>query len=262
MALHQFKPSSGASPYLASYAPRTSQISLRLICFPFAGAGTAVFAPWSKLLPPDVEVIGFRLPGRELRALEAPVSRLQDHLEPLRSELISCFDRPVAFFGHSMGALLAFEVAQVLQFNNGVCPIHLFVSGAKPPSMRGEIPQYEEMTQAELISLLRTYDGTPAEVLDNPELLDIVLPSLRADLVSVRNYSCQWLEPLSCPITAIGGEEDPHVDAKDLADWNSFTRAEFAMQILPGDHFFLKSHCAELISYLRERLAPWILLHP
>jgi medium-chain acyl-[acyl-carrier-protein] hydrolase len=252
--------SSRASRYLVSFAAPADHIAVRLICFPFAGAGASLYAPWSRLLPSCVEIIGVELPGRGLRALEEPVERLEDHLQPLASALAQRFDKPVAFFGHSMGAVLAFEVAYLLHSEYGRSPVHLFASGARCPSLGFEIPARAGLTDLDLVQLLRQYNGTPSEVLENAELLDLIFPALRADLLAIGNYKCNRREPLACSITAIGGEEDPFVERSELEGWRTFTNAEFAVQMVPGDHFFLKSNGVKLMERLRQTLDSFIKL--
>lgn len=242
------------SRYLTFFPADRDRVRLRLVCFPYAGAGTSIYNPWSRLFPPYVQVAAVQLPARESRVSEQPVSRLLDHIRPLMLALAPLFGGPVAFFGHSMGALLAFEAAHALYATRRLLPIHLFVSGCKAPHLSRADRKRDDFTDAELLEEIERLNGTPRELLEHPELSSIILPVLRSDFLASDNYECEPREPLRCPITAIGGEHDPFVDRAGLEAWRQHTTSAFAVQFFPGDHFFLNSTREALTRFLRRIL--------
>lgn len=220
--------------------PRPNQeASVRLFCFPYAGAGASVFVTWARTLPPQAELCLVQLPGRENRLREPLHRRLLPLVDAMTPCLASCLDRPFVIFGHSMGALVAFELVRHLRRAGGPMPIHLFVSGCQAPHLYDREPPLFDMPQAEFVrEVQRRYRGLGPAVLDNPELMEIYLPILRADFELVDTYRSAADAPLECPITAMGGEDDCIV-REDLAAWQTHTRGPFRLLMLPGDHFFV-----------------------
>ena len=168
--------------------------------------------------------------------------------------LLSYFDRPFAFFGHSMGAMLGFELARRLRASHRKGPVQLFLSGQRAPQLRGESRVTYNLPEPLFINELRRLNGTPAEVLEHPELMSLLMPLLRADFELVQTYSYEPGPPLSCPIVAYGGLEDEDVPREDLAAWREQTAAPFSMRMFPGDHFFLHSSKPLLLRQLSEDL--------
>ena len=233
----------------------SSPVSLRLFCFPFAGAGASVFRGWSEALPRAVTVIPIALPGREHRFTEPTYSELPLLIRDLAPAIPPLLDLPFALFGHSMGAFVAFELARELRRTCGKRPAHLFVSGARAPHLPDREPPMRHLPDAEFAARLRRLNGTPAEVLDTPELLQVVLPTLRSDITLCETYVYRDEEPLDCPITAYGGEGDEKVPVEDLAAWRAHTAGQFRYMVLPGDHFFLLGARAELLRSLSDELS-------
>jgi surfactin synthase thioesterase subunit len=226
---------------------------LRLFCFPYAGGSALIYKDWQAFFPPDLQVISVELPGRGDRVRETPFVSLPDLIEVLASEMLPLLDRPFAFFGHSMGAVIAFELARRLR-PRGLDPTALFVSGRQAP----QIPHKDKATYGlpdkELIEELRRLEGTPKEVLENAELVELLLPLLRADFQLVQTYEYFNQPPLSCPIRAYGGIQDLEVDREVLLPWNAETTASFRLRMLPGDHFFLRTSQARLLELLSSEL--------
>jgi len=164
-------------------------------------------------------------------------------------------DRRFAFFGHSMGAVIGFELTRWLRRENQPLPVALLVSGARAPRFRlGHVPP-PEPPEEEFLSELDRLEGLPAEVLNNEDLLRVVLPALRADTALYRNYIYTEQPPLDCPIRAYGGSEDPNIRREHLEAWACQTTGDFALRVLPGGHFFLETSRAEFLAALSQDLA-------
>ena len=231
---------------------------LRLFCFPYAGGGAYIYRSWSNTLPPLVEVCAIQLPGRGTRMSEKPLSDLAQVVDQAAQGLQSYFDRPFAFFGHSMGALIGFELARKLQSENKTGPKHLFVSAHRAPHLPNTEGTFYNLPDAELIEELRHLKGTPTEVLENPELMHLMLPLMRADFSVCQNYDYQpAAQPLACPITVFGGLEDT-LTKEQLQDWRQHTTAAFKLRLLPGDHFFLHTSQETLLRTLAQELVPLV----
>lgn len=224
--------------YAAGPSPDASG-ELTLFCLPYAGGSAAVYRCWDQLLPPGIVIHPVELPGRGSRFGEPVI----DQLEPLVDVLLKTFeaqaDRPFAIFGHSMGALLGFELARALRLRHRRPPTHLFVSGCRAPQIGRRKQPRHRLSDSELIDELHRLNGTPAELLANDELIELLLPILRADIEICDTYLYREQPPLACPIVAFGGTQDEQVPEHDIAGWRSQTLAAFEMRMLPGDHFFL-----------------------
>jgi medium-chain acyl-[acyl-carrier-protein] hydrolase len=221
------------------------QFRLRLFCFPYAGGGAQIFRSWSDQLPEAVEVCAIQLPGRGARMMDKPFTRMPALVSALTDQLLPLFDKPFAFFGHSMGAWISFEVARRLQSKHGVEPLHLFVSGAGAPHVPSRELPLHNLPEAELLKAVRRLNGTPKELLESDDLMQLLLPTLRADFAVCETYAYRNGSVLNCPITAFGGLQDRRLFRSDLKAWRSETNSSFSIKMFPGDHFFL--HTAEPI---------------
>lgn len=239
-----------------SDAARDPQARLRLFCFPCAGAGAALFHGWAEQLPPTVAVCPIHLPGRERRLKESPYTRLAPLLYVLEEVLLAHADRPFAFFGHSMGAVLGFELARRLRRHHGLHPVHLFVAARRAPQLPNPWPPLHKLAPAALVQALRELKGTPEELLRNGELMQIVLPSVRADLALSETYVHDPDDPLDCPISVFGGQQDWSVAAEELTSWREHTRGPFQVRLFPGDHFFVSGARPLLLGAVAAALAP------
>ena len=232
---------------------------LRLFCFPCAGKGASMYRRWGPELLPGVEVYGVQPPGRERRLREPAFTRMVDLVEAVTDALRSWFDRPFALFGHSLGALVAFEVARRLRHHSWPEPWHVFVSGRRAPHLaRRHTPMAHLDDIAFVTEMRRRYDGIPGEVLQHADLMELLLPTLRADITAFEGYVYEPGEPLGCPITAYGGSDDLEADCDGVAAWRQHTRAAFRYRIFPGNHFFLQSARALVLRDLAETLAPLV----
>ena len=239
--------------WVSSHKPRP-QARLRLLCFPYAGGGVMIYRQWAASMPESIDVLPVQLPGRERRLREPPYTRVEPLVEAATRGLLPHLDRPFAIFGHSMGALIGYEVAQRLRRDHGLEPVHLLVSGRRAPQLPPD-PDYDyKLPHAEFIERLREINGTPAEVFEHPELLEIMLPVLRADFELNDTYEPIAHPPLACPISAFGGLEDTEAPEEDLEAWSGVTDGPFRRRMFPGDHFFLNQHRSRLIQAVVEDL--------
>ena len=227
-----------------------------LVCLPYAGGGASIFRAWKRSPPPGIEICPLQLPGREGRLREAPHRCVETLVAEILPPLRPLIGRPFALFGHSMGALIAFELARRLRAEGAPVPAHLFVSGHRAPQLPNPRSPLAHLPDAAFLAELRTrYDGVPAEVLRHPDLMALLLPCLRADLALVEDYQCDVAEPLACPISVYGGEDDPVANEAELAAWRAQTRGEFTLTRFAGTHFFIRSAREELLAALSRELA-------
>lgn len=233
---------------------RNPQAKLRLFCFHYAGGGASVFRTWSYSLPQSVEVCAIEFPGRGMRRRESPFTQLEPLVQHLASPLLPYLDKPFAFFGHSMGGLVSFELTRLLRREYGVSPVHLFVSGHRAPQVPDPNPPIHALPESEFLQELRRFNGTPEAVLENAELMQLFLPTLRADFAVVETYAYAPELPLDCPITAFGGLQDREVSCNELEAWREQTNASFVLEMFPGDHFFLHSVEPLLLQSLSQKL--------
>ena len=227
---------------------------LRLFCFPYAGGGASVFNAWPALLPAEVELCAVQLPGREWRLGEPMITDPAAAIDALSAALAPAMDRPFAFFGHSMGALLAYELARRLRAEGRRQPAHLFVSGRPAPHLPAERTPIHALPEAEFIQRLRELEGTPEAVFQDAEMMSIFLPILRADLTVAETFPLQDGPPLSIPISAYGGLADVHAAPERVREWRRHTDAEFRSHIFPGGHFFLNERRPEVLAELSREL--------
>ena len=229
---------------------------MRLFCVPYAGVGPSVYRPWLAALPPTVEVRLVQFPGREARWREAPLSSMREIADGFVRALAPSLDLPFAFYGHSLGALASFEVTRRLRASGGPLPTHLFLAAHRGPHLPNPHPEIRHLQDDAFISeLRRRYDGIPQAVLDNPELLELMLPCLRADFAAYETYEYVDEPPLDVPISAFGGDEDGYVRTPEVAAWRDQTRNRFRMRIMPGNHFFVQTHRERIIAAITEDLA-------
>lgn len=226
--------------WIACGEPRP-QARLRLFCFPYAGSGASVFRRWPDGLPTDVEVCPVQLPGRGTRLMERPFSQLSPLVQALTQALFPLLDKPFAFFGHSLGALVGFELARELRKQYGVCPVRLFVSSGHAPQMPHRGLPVHALPEREFLAELHRLNGSPTEVLAHQELMEIMLPVLRADFALYENYVYAPDSPLNCPILAFGGLQDRRVSHGDLEAWRDQTSVSFSLRMFSGDHFYLNT---------------------
>lgn len=235
--------------------PPSTEAKLRLFCFAHAGGGAAFFFPWRRALAPDIDVRPILLPGRESRAREQPHRRIEQLLDPLCDALGACLELPYVLFGHSTGAVIAYEAARRLSAGGLRSPSALLVSGRRAPGLTSSRPAYSEMSHQELLAALKDLNGTPDVLLEHPALLEAMLPTLRADLEINEHYRPLAGPALTCPVVAYLGTADRHVDHSELVAWHGRTSGRFIARTFEGDHFYLKGDRPDVMRALAEDLA-------
>ncbi|MDP3846045.1 MAG: alpha/beta fold hydrolase [Pseudomonas sp.] len=238
-----------------SLLPGKAPAVLRLYCFPYAGAGHTVFQHWRAWLAEDIELALIKLPGRGARFCEPQAASLDELACALAQAIENADEAPehFAFFGHSMGALLAFETARALQ-KRGWSPSALLVSARTAPSAHGWRERLSDLPDAAFLEHIRSMNGLPQEVLDNPEWLALFLPIIRADFALCENYRYRPGLPLTCPIEVLAGRDDASVPLPLLEGWAGETRAGCTTRIFPGGHFYLFEREKQLLALIQRQL--------
>ncbi len=245
---------STTTPWLVQRRPNAAA-ALRMFCFPYSGADASLFYRWQESLPASVEVCPVQLPGRGARLNEPLISGIQPLVDACGPALLPYLDKPFAFFGHSLGALIAYELARWTRKCIGREPEHLFVSACGAPQLPDRETSMHDLPEPEFVEGLRKLNGTPEAVLADTELRALILPILRADFTVCETYSYVEDKPLNCPISAFGGLQDAHVGRGRLEAWRVQTAAGFLVRMFPGDHFFINSDRALLMRVLAQDLA-------
>jgi medium-chain acyl-[acyl-carrier-protein] hydrolase len=223
--------------------------ALRLFCLPYAGGGASAYHAWGRLLPPTIELCAMQLPGREARVREAPYASFGEAVAGLGEALCPLLDRPYALFGHSLGALLAFELARWLRRRGGPQPQQLFVSSRRPPQLPEPYPPVASLPDEEFTAKIQQrYGGIPQVILQEPELMTMFLPILRADFKVLESYRYSVEPPLACALAVFGGSEDAIATPSALGEWQQHTAGAFSMREFAGGHFYLQTLRTEVVS--------------
>jgi medium-chain acyl-[acyl-carrier-protein] hydrolase len=227
---------------------------MRLFCFPFAGGGASTFRSWGKILPAGIECVAIKLPGREDRIREPAFTRISGLVQALLPELIALLDRPFAFYGHSMGGLIAFELVLELRRRSAPEPSLLLIGGCPAPENKDLNAKFQTLSDAELLEEVRSYRGDLGGALEDLDFRDFLLPLLRADFELYDTYTVPPDASVDCPLVVFGGKDDPKVAPERLAAWRGRTRQMCDLQIVPGGHFFLNSYPEFLLGKITEAL--------
>ena len=243
------------TPWIAYHRP-SSAARMRLFCFAYAGGGASIFVPWIEALAPLCEMCPVQLPGREGRFSEPLLKDTRMAAELAARAIAPACEEPYALFGHSLGAVLAYEVALHLRKAGVRDPEHLFVSARRGALVPHSGKRSGHLPDDEFKMRLLELNGTPREFLDNPDLVELLLPRVRQDFLLDETYEPRpEFEPLDCPISAFGGTEDRDVSEPSLQAWSAQTKREFALTLFPGaDHFFIHSRREDLIDGVRRVL--------
>lgn len=240
-----------------AYRKPSPQARLRLFCLHYAGGAASAFRGWQAEVPPEIEICPVQLPGRESRLREERLDSVEAVLDALPRALEPYLDLPFAFFGHSMGALLAYELTHRLERDGRSLPARLLLSGRRAPQVPDDEPPIYDLPDDEFKAELRKLNGTPEAVLEHPELMELLLPVLRADFTLCETYEYEPRAPLPVPISAYGGLSDHKVEREALEAWSERTRGGFKLRMFEGDHFFLHGPArGDLIRAVVQDLMP------
>lgn len=237
-------------PWIRRFHP-APDAAARVVCLPHAGGAATFYHPLSLALSPTVDVLTVQYPGRQDRRGEPCVADFAELVAELTRRLRPWADRPLAIFGHSLGSLLAFEVARRL----GDAVVGIFASGHRPPALH-RIGRFV-FTDEELVADLRRLSGTGAALFDDDEAVAMVLPGLRGDYRASASYRHTPGDTVGCPILALTGDSDPEVSVDEAARWADHTTGEFDLRVYPGDHFFVAAHTAAIAGRVTDHVARW-----
>jgi surfactin synthase thioesterase subunit len=226
---------------------------VRLFCFPYAGAGASIFRSWQADVLPGIQICRVQLPGREERMVEPPFTRLRPLIDALMEQIRPLLDMPFAFFGHCMGALVAFELARSLR-REGREPVHLLVSALRPPQLGHGTGRLHRLRGDAFQAALVGFDGIPRELQNEPEFLKIILPTLRADFETCETYEYSAEAPLGCPISVYSGRNDTRSPSAEMILWKHHTAGKFSSRVFPGNHFFIESSRKAVLSAVSVEL--------
>jgi medium-chain acyl-[acyl-carrier-protein] hydrolase len=241
------------NPWISFRKPRP-EARLRLFCLPYAGAGASMYRKWTSGMPAHIEVCPIQLPGREERIKEPLFTRIDPLIETLGEALEPYLDLPFAFFGHSMGAILAFEAVHRLREVKGLKAEHLIVSGRRAPQLPPGHASSADLSDEEFVANLGKLNGTPPQVLQNRELMKLLLPVMRADF-EVNNVQASLTRaPLECPMTILGGMEDEETAENGLEEWKVVTRGAASTKMFPGGHFFINQFPEDVAGFVAAKL--------
>ncbi|MGW3077188.1 MULTISPECIES: thioesterase II family protein [unclassified Kitasatospora] len=251
MSVHPFH-RRGARPW---FDPRfrSATAARSLYCFPFAGGSASYYASWEKdFSTGPVELVPVQLPGRGVRMAEPPATDLHRLADEL-ADAIAGEPTEAVLFGHSMGAILGFEVARRLD-ELGRPARHLFVTGRPAPPIARPLTPVSDLPRPAFVRMLREYGASDEAVFAHDELLDLLMPMMRADFAMIETYRCRPGQPLSCPVTAWCGDNDPEVPPEAMRGWGDCTAAAFTLSVLPGGHFFLTDNRSEILRALHAAI--------
>ncbi|WP_200215667.1 thioesterase II family protein [Micromonospora coerulea] len=227
--------------------PNAHNDAFRLYCFPYAGAGAQIYRRWTGLLGERGRVVPVTLPGRESRFREPAYTDLRSLVDSLAGGVSAELDRPYALFGHSMGALIAFELAAVIAERGLPLPEVLFVSGHQPPHLPSDLSDFDPTTVASARSSMRRLGVLGPDLADGSDVLaEVMLPTLSADISLCASYTLPAPKPLPVDIVALGGNADPSAGPAAISAWSAYTTRDFACRFFDGDHFFISSNFEEV----------------
>ena len=242
-----------AEAWVHRFHPRP-EATRRLLCFPYAGGSASFFYPTSTALPPSVEVLAVQYPGRQERRDEPALRDLGELADRAAAALLPWADRPLTFFGHSMGAVVAYEVARRWEDRHGIVLGHLYASGRRSPS-RHRLETVHLRDDAGLLAELTSLGGPGLELLADPEVRAMILPAVRGDYTAIETYRHTAGAPLRCPLTALIGDRDPRVSVDEARAWGELTGGPFALRVFPGGHFYLVDAQREINAMLAQEPA-------
>lgn len=231
-----------------------SEAKMRLFCFPYAGGSASAYRSWLRYLPEHIELCAVQLPGRENRITEVLIKDGKTIVDELLASMEEYLDKPFVFFGHSMGAKLSFELARRLRKVNALPPKALFVSASRAPQVKREEEDLHLLPEEEFIERIRSLNGTPDEIFNDPELRALYLPILLADAEVDETYKYIEQPPLDFPIIALSGTQDTAVGREEIQEWKAHTSKAFHYHEYQGAHFFLWEKEKEVLGTIIEEI--------
>lgn len=227
----------------------------RLVCMAHAGGAASTYFTLSQVLAPEVEVVVVQYPGRQERRSEPFITEIAALAECVADAVDDLNDAPLALFGHSMGAAVAYEAARILDHGRSGALAGLFASGRRAPSVvRPE--RVRSLDDEDLIADLRLLNGTPASFLDKPELRDMIMPAIRNDYGAIMRYEPEPGPPLGCPVIAVVGRDDAQAEVSEVEPWREVTTGPFELHVVEGGHFYLASSPDAAAAVVRQALTP------
>lgn len=228
----------------------------RLFCFPHAGGGPVAFFDWAQRFGPETECVSLQYAGRGQRLQEEPLTSVEELVSQIADVFLQWSDKPFAFYGHSFGGIIAFELARELRRSGVPGPHHLFIGASRPPHHPPLSPLIHGLNDREFVENVQArYGGIPASIYRDPEVLEMFLPAMRADFTAYETYRLQQDDPLEAPITVFAGAEDKAVSPEALAEWALYTTSDFDITVLPGGHFFPAASGRDLIRAVQIHIA-------
>ncbi|VAW80210.1 hypothetical protein MNBD_GAMMA12-2521 [hydrothermal vent metagenome] len=231
----------------------SSQSKLKVFCFPFAGGSASAYRLWKDYLSEEIDVYAIQLPGREERISDPLLTDLKASVKEIADEILPLLDKDFVFFGHSMGAVMALELAHILEQQNKI-PRQVIVSARCSPLLVDPETQIHQLSDKGFVQAIRDYNGTSEIVLQNKELMAMFLPILRADFSMSETYQYSQTKPLSCPLTAICGIEEKELEEHHITGWQAVTTGAFTTKMFAGGHFFIKDEIEVVLPYLNNVL--------
>lgn len=228
---------------------------LRLFAFPFAGGNSAAFRPWVGQLAAHIELVPVELAGRGRRMSQPAFRRMNAQIADIANTIGPQLDQPYVLFGHSMGALLSFELARYLRRHGAPAPRALLVSGHRAPQLADHEPTTYTNSDADLLTKLRSLGGTPAEILEQQELMSLLMPMIRADFEVCETYAYYDEPPFDFPICAFGGLADQRAGTEQLKSWSVHTTSAFRQHMFPGGHFYIQSAQTSFLWQLNQTVS-------
>lgn len=227
---------------------------IRLFCFPYAGGGASIYRLWGHDFPEDIEVCLVQLPGRETRINETSYTDIHQLVSDSAQEIIPFLDRPFVIFGYSMGAVIGYELTKHLEEFYNYSPIHLIVAAASAPHFVKKRELIHSLPDKKFINQLRQLNGTAEEILSNDELMQWLLPMIRADFQMVETYKCSGIVPLNCHLSVLGGNNDKWAVKESLFQWEDIPSKSFSVHFFEGDHFFLRNFEDDIKNLMIQKL--------
>ncbi|MBN1411856.1 MAG: thioesterase [Spirochaetales bacterium] len=241
------------NPWLKYMVPKPSA-KLRLFCFPHAGGAASFFRTWSCLLGEQIEILPVQLPGRENRLSEPNYTSMKSLVEDLAEVIFPYLNLPFAFFGHSMGALISFELASHLQRLGNGNPEWIFLSACRSPATIASAQKLSGLKDTEFIEEFKKLEGLPGEILDSYDAMEFFLPIIRSDVRLFESFHYRGNGPVCCGVTVLGGEDDHTVSAHELESWRQYTSGEFDAHHFKGKHFYINANLCAIIRIIKDRL--------